>query len=353
MRKKQFLSLFLIIALLLPCSFLVSCEQSPEKYSAYSLDYFDTATSITGYAKSKQEFDEISGEILKELEEYHKLFTIYHRYEGLENMCTVNELKDGAHRVVKVDTRIIDMLLYAKDIYTKSQGKVNIAMGSVLSIWHNYRTQGSNDPANAELPPSETLKEAAKHTNIEDLIIDQNNSTVFLKDPKMTLDVGAIAKGYAVEAVAKSLEEKGISGYVINVGGNVRTVGIKGDGEKWLVGVENPIDNENEQYIAYLNFSGESVVTSGSYQRFYFVNGRKYHHIIDTETLMPAENYLSVSVIAKSSADGDALSTALFCLPYEDGLALLNTFEDAEAMWVYPDGSKKYSEGFRNYTTEI
>ena len=187
-----------------------------------------------------------------ELGEYHKLFDIYKRYSGIENLCTINELYDGAHRIVKVDKRIIDMLLYAKDMYTKTNGKVNVAMGSVLSIWHDYRTIGSDDPSVASLPPMEELSRAAEHTDITKIIIDEKNSTVFLEDPMMKLDVGAIAKGYAVEMAARSLEEKNISGYVINVGGNVRTVGPKGDGSKWLVGIENPEDRDDLPYLAYL-----------------------------------------------------------------------------------------------------
>jgi thiamine biosynthesis lipoprotein len=317
------------------------------------LDLFDTATTVTGYAKTREEFDEISKEILSELSEYHKLFTIYNRYEGLENLCTVNETKDGAHRTVTVDSRIIDLLLYAKDVYAKTGGKVNVAMGSVLSIWHDYRTQGLNEPAEAELPPMELLSEAAAHTNINDVIIDVEKSTVFLADPKMKLDVGAIAKGYAVEMAARSLEEKEITGYVINVGGNVRTVGVKGDGDAWLAGIENPSEDENEPYIAYMNLSGESLVTSGSYQRYYTVDGKNYHHIIDPDTNMPAEIYLSVSVVCKDSGLGDALSTALFCMSYEDGLALLEAADGAEALWIFRDGTRKESSGFSSYVTTV
>jgi thiamine biosynthesis lipoprotein len=317
------------------------------------LDLFDTATTVTGYAKTREEFDEISKEILSELSEYHKLFTIYNRYEGLENLCTVNETKNGAHRTVTVDSRIIDLLLYAKDVYAKTGGKVNVAMGSVLSIWHDYRTQGLNEPAEAELPPMELLSEAAAHTNINDVIIDVEKSTVFLADPKMKLDVGAIAKGYAVEMAARSLEEKEITGYVINVGGNVRTVGVKGDGDAWLAGIENPSEDENEPYIAYMNLSGESLVTSGSYQRYYTVDGKNYHHIIDPDTNMPAEIYLSVSVVCKDSGLGDALSTALFCMSYEDGLALLEAADGAEALWIFRDGTRKESSGFSSYVTTV
>ena len=349
---KQYKLTALLLACILLLGTLPSCAPKPQSYKAYSLDYFDTATTITGYAKSQEEFDRISDEILTELGEYHRLYTIYHRFEGLENLCTVNELVEGQHRTVTVDRRIIDLLLYAKEMYTVTGGKVNIAMGSVLSIWHDYRELGMSDPASAELPPMEKLTEAAKHTDISCLIIDEENSTVTMTDPAMRLDVGAIAKGYAVERVARSLEEKGITGYVINVGGNVRTVGAKGDSSPWVAGIENPDTDAEEPYVAYLNLTGESVVTSGSYQRYYLVNGKRFHHIIDPETLMPAEGFLSVSVVCKHSGQGDALSTALFCMPFEEGLALVESLPDAEAFWVLPDGTTRQSDGFVAYITQ-
>ena len=225
------------------------------------MDYFDTVITVTGYEKSQADFDARSREILDLFGEYHRLYTIYHRFEGIENLCTINELVDGAHRTVKVDKRIIDMLLYAKEMYTATGGMMNVAMGSVLSLWHDYRTVGKDDPNNATLPPMDKLREAAKHTDITNVIIDTADSTVTLADPLMRLDVGAIAKGYATECVAKFLEEKGVTGYVLNVGGNVRTVGLKADGDKWTVGIENPNGGD---YLAYLALSGESVVTSGS-----------------------------------------------------------------------------------------
>lgn len=349
--KQHMRILSLLLACLLLGGILPSCAPKPQSYKAYSLDYFDTATTITGYAESQEAFDRVSGEILAELGEYHRLYTIYHRFEGLENLCTVNELVDGQHRTVTVDRRIIDLLLYAKEMYTVTGGKLNIAMGSVLSIWHDYRELGMRDPASAELPPMEKLTEAAEHTDINCLVIDEERSTVTITDPAMTLDVGAIAKGYAVEMAARSLEEKGITGYVINVGGNVRTIGAKGDGNPWVAGIENPDAEAEEPYVAYLHLTGETVVTSGSYQRYYLVNGKRFHHIIDSETLMPAEGFLSVSVVCKHSGQGDALSTALFCMSLEEGLALVESIPDTEAFWVLPDGTTKQTRGFSDYVT--
>lgn len=327
-----------------------SCQQpNKEKFTKHSFDYFDTVTTITGYAESQEEFDAVYSEIMMLLGEYHKLFTIYHRFEGMENLCTINELVDGAHRTVTVDRRIIDMLLYAKQAYEQTDGKVNVAMGSVLSIWHEYRELGADEPWNASLPPMEKLQEAVLHTDINMILIDEQNCTVTLLDPQMRLDVGAIAKGYAVEMIAQHLEQKGISGYVLNIGGNVRTLGAKPDGSAWTVGIENP---EGEEYLSLLKLDGKSLITSGSYQRYYIVDGKRYHHIIDPETLMPSEHFVSVSIVCDSSAQGDALSTALFCMNYEQGLALIESLAGVEAMWLTVDGEKLYSSGFLSYQTE-
>ena len=357
---KKIISMFLIISIVLVQALtFVGCdlnyngantETKLTKFKDYTFDYFDTATTIVGYEKTQEEFNAVCKEIKDLLNEYHRLFTIYNRYEGLNNLVTINDVNDGKHDVVKVDKKIIDMLLFSKEMYQKTNGAVNIAMGSVLKIWHVYRNEGLDDPVNAELPPMQELVEAAKHTNIDDLIIDVENNTVFLADPKMTLDVGAIAKGYATEQIAKHLEAKGITGYLLNVGGNVRSIGFA-DEEKWKVGIENPDTNdENKPFIEYVKVAGESVVTSGSYQRFYVVNGENYHHIIDPQTLMPGTKYRSVSIITNDSGLGDAMSTALFILDYEEGKRLVEATEDVEAMWVMPDGEQRYSDKFKDYT---
>jgi len=345
---KKVLAVCLALCLLLTT--LTGCQAKKTKYTAYFFEYFDTVSTIIGYAESQEEFDTVCDEIETLLQEYHRLYTIYNRYEGLNNLATINAVSDGAHDVVPVDRKIIDLLLFAKEMYETTDGMVNVAMGSVLKLWHVYRNAGIDDPENAELPPMEKLTEAAQHMDFDHVVIDTENNTVFLKDPKMSLDVGAIAKGYAVERVAQTLEEKGITGYLLNVGGNVRTVGMAGE-KPWNVGIENPDkSDEDTPHIEFLHLSGESLVTSGSYQRYYYVDGVKYHHIIDPATLMPATRYQSVSVLTKNSGQGDAFSTALFLLEYEDGLALVEATENVEAMWVMPDGEQRYSSGFKAYT---
>ncbi len=345
-----------MVLLVSQVSLFSSCNvvNQKQKFSEYYFDYFDTVTTITGYTATEEEFKEICEDVKKELSEYHKLYNIYFRYQDVNNICVINELDDGKHNVVKVDKKIIDLLLYSKEMYSLTNGKINVAMGSVLSIWHKYRNLGLQEPDKAELPPNALLEDALGHTDINKVIINEENNTVFLSDPQMTLDVGAIAKGYAVERIAQHLIEKGYTDILLNVGGNIRTIGNGKDGNPWKVGIENPDLEKQEEipHIAYLELTGMSLVTSGSYQRFYEVDGKSYHHIIDPETLFPGEKYMSVSVLTENSGLGDALSTSLFLMDYEEGKKLIESLENVEAMWVMPDGEQRFSKGFQQFTFE-
>ncbi len=354
---KKFISVILVLIIFtLQISLFSGCDVAPEKtkFSEYYFDYFDTVTTITAYMETEEEFKTVCEVIKTELSEYHKLYDIYFRYDNVNNICVINELENGKHNVVKVDKKVIDLLLYSKEMYELTNGNLNVAMGSVLSIWHEYRSLGISDPENAELPSIEKLNEAKTHIDFSNVIIDQENSTVFLADPEMTLDVGAIAKGYAVEQIVQHLIELGYTDILLNVGGNIRTIGNGKDGNPWKVGIENPdlAKQETVPHIAYLELTNMSLVTSGSYQRFYEVDGKSYHHIIDPETLYPGEKYMSVSVLTENSGLGDALSTSLFLMDYEEGKKLVESLENVEVMWVMPDGEQRYSEGFQEYTFE-
>ena len=328
------------IAVLFVLLTLSSCDGA-KKYTEYSFDYFDTVTTVSGYASTRAEFDEAVSLVMSELDVYHKLYDIYNEYDGINNLYTVNRVTDGAHERVKVDRRIIDLLEFSLEMHRLTDGRCNVAMGSVLSIWHAYREAGE------AVPPTQLLSGAAEHCDVNDLIIYRDSDEVYISDPDMTLDVGAVAKGYATEQIAKLLEEKGYTGYVLNVGGNVRCVGAQNDGSPWTVGVESA--DEGAPYVAMLSLESESLVTSGNYQRFYTVDGVRYHHIIDPDTLFPSDRYVSVSVLSADSGICDALSTALFSMDTEAGMALLEGLDGACAIWVKADGSVTYSTGIEKY----
>ena len=206
-------------------------------------------------------------------------------------------------------------------------------MGSVLSIWHKHRTEG------VSLPDMNALVAANEHTSIENLVIDRENMTVEITDPEASLDVGAIAKGFTAELIYNMLAERGICGYAINLGGNLRTVGTKPDGSGWVSGVQNPDKNAAAPYVATLTISDSALVTSGVYERYYTVDGVQYHHIINKDTLMPERNYLSVTVHTESSTVADALSTALFNMSIDEGRAVISSLSDTEIIYVLADGS--------------
>lgn len=313
-------------------------------YETKFFDSFDTVTSISGYAANQKEFEQQTKLLQEKLQYYHRLFDIYHTYEGISNIKTINDA--AGIEAVKVDKEIIELLKLGKDMYQKTEGRLHIAYGSVLSLWHDYRERGMEDPKQAVLPPEELLRERAVHTDISNLIVDEKASTVFLKEKEMSLDVGSIGKGYAVQRLAEYAEEIGMEHVLISVGGNVCAVGAKADGTPWRIGIENPDLESSESYVGIVEMTGQTIVTSGDYQRFYLVNGKRYCHIINPETGMPSEYFPSVSVTAEDSGMADALSTALFNMELEEGLEFVESLPGVEAFWILKDGGIRCSSGF-------
>lgn len=341
----------MLLVSLTACNSTAKSNSDKTRYEAEFLELFDTVTRIVGYADSEEQFKGYSQVIYDNLKEYHELYDIYNDYDGINNIKTIND--NAGINPVKVDKRIIDLLAFAKDEYAITNGKTNIALGSVLKIWHEHRTEGIDNPENASLPSIEQLKTAEKHTDINNVIIDETNSTVFLSDSDMSLDVGAIAKGYATEQVTKIAKEKGFVSGLISVGGNVRGIGNKADNnEKWNVGIQNPNKESENNILKVVNLSDKSLVTSGNYERYYTVNGKRYNHIINEETLFPSEYFASVSIICEDSGNADVLSTAVFCMPFEQGKEFIDSMPDTEAMWVFNDGEIEYSENFEKLIKE-
>ena len=333
---RRFVLFAVLIAILLTGCSQITPKPERVSYTATYLTLFDTLTTIKGFAESEAEFQAVVQKIHDELEEYHQLFDIYNDYD-IPNLKTVNDSAGIAP--VKVDRRIIDLLLDCKTYYDLTGQRVNAAMGSVLSLWHDARTHGINDPLNAKLPEANTLLLAAEHMDLNCVVINEDASTVYITDPEVSLDVGAVAKGWATQRVAENAPE----GLLISVGGNVFATGPKDEsGTPWVVGIQDP---DSSEYLHTIYLSKGSVVTSGDYQRAYTVEGKSYHHIIDPDTLYPSAYWRSVTIVCEDSGLADALSTALFLLPQTEGQAILDRC-DAMALWVSMDGTILYSPGF-------
>lgn len=333
----------LVLLLVLLAGMLSGCAAEEKKrYQITFLDLFDTVTTVLGYEASEEDFRKRTDQVYSLLAEYDRLYDIYEEYPGLVNLCTVNR---HPGETVAVDPRIMDLLLLAEEVYDFSGGRTDATLGSVLRLWHEARETGMEHPGQAALPDAESLAEAALHTGFDRIAIDPAAGTVTILDPAASLDVGALAKGYAVQKACEILPE----GYLISAGGNVAATGPKPDGSSWTVGIQDP-DNLSG-YVKKVALKKGAVVTSGDYQRYYTVDGVKYHHIIDPETLMPGNRWRSVTVIMEDSGLADAMSTTLFLADQETGSALAEKL-GAEVLWIPSEGDMISTSGFEQYMIE-
>lgn len=323
-------------------SLLAGCQSKKlETYSNTSITSgFDTFISIQVTTESQEKFDEYFQISIDKFEELNKYFDIYHTYDGVNNLKTINDQAGIA--AVEVDQSIIDMLNVAKEFYDYSDGELDITMGALLQVWHKYREEGLLYMGEGELgrvPSTEELEKAKACSGWEYIEVDDENNTVFINNPCVSLDVGGIAKGFAAEVIAKELESHGVTIGVVNAGGNTRTIGTKQDDKPWRVQIENPEGNGSTLIVERKGTA--SFVTSGDYQRYYIADdGNIYHHIIDPRTNFPADHFHSVTIITPNSAVADALSTTIFTLPYEEGLALITKYNEehpdtpVSAVWL-------------------
>ena len=340
----------ILIPLLITTVFLCGCtakEPAPagdfQQLNAYQETYlslFDTVTIVKGYAVDEKTFQESLEPFYEEFLLCHELFDIYEDYANLPNIKTIND-KAGAE-AVKVDDRIVSLLLFCREMYEVTGGAVDVTLGPVLSLWHDAREVGEANPEKAYIPDMDELKAALEHCGIDKLVIDEEASTVMLTDSEAKLDVGAIAKGYAIQRASEKLPE----GYLISVGGNVLTTGGKEGGDTpWVIGIQDP-NGSADSFIEKVSLVKGSVVTSGDYQRYYTVDGKNYHHIIDPETLMPSTYGRGVTILCDDSGLADALSTALFLMDKESGEKLVLS-QGAEALWIDEEGNEYYTDGFK------
>ena len=356
-RAKRFICALLAGALCL--SLLAGCgtpkkQKELTRYSTVFYDVFDTVTQVIAYCESEEDFTTQMSALHADLVSYNQLFDIYNDCPGVTNIKTIND--NAGKAPVEVDDHILSMLELADRMYQTTNGKLNIAMGSVLNIWHNYREEAGVNESDDDnrLPSMEELEAAAQHCDINNLIIDEDAKTVYLADPEMSLDVGSVGKGYAVEMVCQAAEARGLTSALVSVGGNLRAIGKKPDGTEWTGGVENPwqssdVYTSDSMLGGAINMSDMALVTSGDYQRYYVVDGKRYHHLIDPDTLFPAAYFNGVTVLCNDSGLADCLTTGLFCMPLEEGQKIVESLDGVEAMWCTPDHETITSSGWDSH----
>lgn len=326
----------------------ISNEEGLKKYDVTIYDYFDTVTIFTAYCKNEEEFNKYKDLVDKRMAEYHKLFNNYDKFENVNNFTTINE--NAGKEKVKVDQKIIDIIKEGKKWYDETDGDIDIAYGRVLKIWLDLREAYEKDKDKIKLPSDKELEEAAKHKNIDAIEIDEKNKTAYIKDKEVQIDIGGIGKGYATELIKRELMEKGLKTGILSVGGDVAIIGENPTRKSGLfkIAIKDPSLSEEHPYAAIVSVKNTSVVTSGDYERYFELNGKRYHHIIDPATNYPSTKFKSVSVITDDIANADALSTALFIKDLEEGKKLAKKF-NAEAYWIDQDGNTFKTDNWDKY----
>lgn len=321
-------------------------EVALEKHTEKIYEYFDTITTFMAYTEDEEEFNHYRDVLNEELKKYHELFNSYDRFEGVNNFLTINE--NAGKEPVEVDPSIIDLIKYSKEMYELTDGKINIAMGSLLGLWHDAREISVNNPDEAKIPEESLLKKASEHKDIDAIEIDEEKNTVYISDPDVQIDIGAIGKGYATKIIAQRLEEEGIKHGILSVGGDDVLFGDNPASENsyYKIAIQNPnLEDKEEPYSSVVSLKNTSVVTSGDYQRYFMVDGKRYHHIIDPETMYPSTKWRSVSVILDDIAEADTISTYLFIIGYEEGLEFAKKV-GAEVLWIDEDYNQFKTEGW-------
>lgn len=328
--KKTILILILFFVILI----IILYNSFKSRIYERNYSYFDTYINVKIYSNSSKKANEALDEIDKIYSEYHKLTDRYNSYQGITNLYTINNNVLN-EEYLKIDKKLYELIEYGINMYKWSNGKVDISMGNVIDIWKGYREAGIS------IPTIEELK-YVNYNNINEIELKDNK----IKNNNLNIDLGSISKGFATKKVGEYLESIGLKKYLINAGGNVLT-GESYKKDKYKIGLENP-NNQNDIY-KIIKVENEAVVTSGGYLRYYEYNGTKYHHIIDPDTLFPANNVKSVTIITKDSAYADFLSTYLFLLPLEDGKKYVDELDNVEAIWYLNDDTTVTSKGFSKY----
>lgn len=332
---KRFISILLLLTMTI--GLFTGCQKSNEKVQKSNF-YFDTIITVTLYDKEQETYIDDCFQLASY---YEKLFS------ATIADSDVSRINANAGSFVEVDKETIYLIQKAMEFGILSDGLFTISIGPLSKLWNiseRIKTLDENRIADASCVPSnEEIQERLSH--IGDSLIEIKDHQVRLTDSNASIDLGGIAKGYIADQMKTYLVEKGVSSGIINLGGNVLTLSEKPDGSFYSIGIQKPFSATGES-IGIIEVANKSVVSSGNYERYFKVEDKLYHHILNPKTGYPIENELyEVTIISDSSLDGDALSTTCFALGLEDGMKLIESLDGVEALFITSDYEIHCSSG--------
>jgi thiamine biosynthesis lipoprotein len=328
--SKKFL-IHLAIVLLLPAIF--SCAPREQELQKRTQFIMGTLVEIT---VREMDADKAQSAISSAFDEIRRLEKLMSTHLADSEISRLNVLAGGESSLA-VSPDVLAVI--RRGIYwgNKSQGALDISIGPVSRLWQF-------DDENPAIPEAQRLADSARLVNFREIEIDE--PTVRLKQPGMSLHLGAIAKGYAVDRAMTVLEKNGIRHALINAGGDLKSQGERKNGQPWTIGLQHP--RQPEKLSASFTLAGKSVATSGDYQRYFMKSNTRYHHILDPETGLPARGLISCTIITDTVMDADALATAAFVLGPEKGMALVDSVDGVEGMMITDSGETIFSKNFQS-----
>lgn len=322
---KTFKKIILIILLTTLMINLCGCVIKPTPVSK-TIFCFDTYITLTIY---DNEGDFTSSQIIDDALELCKEFEEM-LSKSIET-SDVSKINNSNGEKVEINLPTYEIISHSLEYSQLTNGVFDITVAPLVNLWNVT----SDNPS---VPKEKDIKETLKYVDYKNIITNYNDLSVSLNSTNTEIDLGAIAKGYIADWLKDSLVDSGVKSAIIDLGGNILTIGSKDD-KNFKIGIKKPFADEDDDIFATVEVKDKSVVTSGIYERYFKVNDNIYHHIIDTKTGYPVENDLySVTVISDSSEDGDALSTSLLSLGSKKGIELLNTLDkNIEAVFITKD----------------
>lgn len=325
--KKRNLALLLLCMMFITFSYGCHLPSKSEPMTKTGF-YFDTVITITLYNCSEES---LLDDCFSIAEKYEKMFSTTLPDSEISK---INQAKGSP---VTVSDETIALLKKGLEYCELSNGGFDITIGKLSSLW-NF-----TDNEEGSLPDPDAIANAVSTVNYKNIHISENSVT--LSNPETEIDLGGIAKGYIADQMKAYLNENGITSGTINLGGNVLCLGPKSDGSNYRIGIQKPFDTQGTA-AAVVEVQGETVVSSGIYERYFERDGTIYHHILNPDTGYPYENQLlGVTIICPNSVDGDGLSTTCFSLGLEDGMDFIETLKDTEAVFITKDYKFHCSSG--------
>lgn len=326
MRSKLRLSFLIVLPLILAVVLIGLYIEQPNEHNSEEF-LMDTLVSISTFGADTDLLQQATRDAFAEMRRITELTDRFSSSDNSSfNTSDVNRInKMAGVQPVQVDPDVYAMIEAAQEYYLLTKGAFDITVGPLMDLWGF----GKN---NQHVPDQQELQDTLSIVGGDKLILDKKNRTVFLSEKGMSLDLGAVAKGYAVEKAASILQQHGITKALINAGGNIRVIGEKSAHNPWLVGIQDP--RAASELVGVLKLINEAATTSGDYNRTFTIDGKQYHHIISPLTGFPSVSNISVTVITPDAFKGDLLSTALFLLDSKEALNLAEKLPDTEVLLI-------------------